>query len=328
MSKPAQFGGDRLYLHPRHPQRLGDPLLPHRPPRRTRASRCPTTWAEYLAAAEALTSGDVKGSVMVGPADRADRLPGRLVHPVHHDGWPDDERQQGRRDAAHQPRQPGRRRGAPEPDRPRARSRPSESASYGFTEALDQFLVGKVAMWPTWSTIAGALFGPDSPVADTVAVAPMPADDGNPRAVRGGWGLGIPANLSQEEKDCAWHILTQITSKDVREVPGPELPDRPEPHLHRGWTRRSSRHCPYIPAAVECHRERPDPGVRQHSRDVRDRRRRSLREINLALSGPRTQRRRWPTLRLPWTRSSSEQATRPSSDPSLGAAHQAAPGRT
>src|SRR4029079_14006204 len=42
----------------------------------------------------------------------------------------------------------------------------------------------------------------------------MPADDGNPRSIRGGWGLGIPANQSQQAKDCAWHILTQITSKE------------------------------------------------------------------------------------------------------------------
>ena len=42
----------------------------------------------------------------------------------------------------------------------------------------------------------------------------MPAEDGNPRSIRGGWGLGIPANQSQEAKDCAWHILTQITSKE------------------------------------------------------------------------------------------------------------------
>ena len=85
---------------------------------------------------------------------------------------------------------------------------------FGFTEATDQFAVGKVAMFPTWSTIAGSLYGPDSLVTDTVAVAPMPADDGNPRSIRGGWGLGIPANQSQEAKDCAWHILTQITSKE------------------------------------------------------------------------------------------------------------------
>ena len=75
---------------------------------------------------------------------------------------------------------------------------PAGVTQYGFTEALDAFAVGKVAMWPAWSTIAGALYGPDSLVADTVAVAPMPADDGNPRGIRGGWGLGIPANLSQD----------------------------------------------------------------------------------------------------------------------------------
>ncbi len=90
---------------------------------------------------------------------------------------------------------------------------PAAVTTYGFTEALDAFQTGKVAMWPAWATIAGALYGPDSPVKDTVAVAPMPADDGHPRAIRGGWGLAIPKNLPQENKDCAWLLLTQITSK-------------------------------------------------------------------------------------------------------------------
>jgi ABC-type glycerol-3-phosphate transport system substrate-binding protein len=40
----------------------------------------------------------------------------------------------------------------------------------------------------------------------------MPADDGNPRAIRGGWGLGIPTNIPQANKDAAWHILTFLTS--------------------------------------------------------------------------------------------------------------------
>jgi ABC-type glycerol-3-phosphate transport system substrate-binding protein len=93
-------------------------------------------------------------------------------------------------------------------------SSPDAVTSYGFTEALDAFSAGRVAMWPAWATIAGALYGPDSGVADKVAVAQMPAEDGMPRGIRGGWGLGIPKNLSQERKDCAWHILTYITSKD------------------------------------------------------------------------------------------------------------------
>ena len=91
---------------------------------------------------------------------------------------------------------------------------PAAVSSYTFTDALDAFSAGKVAMWPAWATIAGALFGPDSGVAGNVAVAQVPADDGNPRGIRGGWGLGIPKNLSQERKDCAWHILTTITAKD------------------------------------------------------------------------------------------------------------------
>ena len=70
-----------------------------------------------------------------------------------------------------------------------------------------------------------------------------------PSVAAGAWAS--PANLPQEQKDCAFHILTYITSKELREAPGPELPDRPQPHLDRRRTRRSSRRCRTSPAAVD-----------------------------------------------------------------------------
>ena len=102
----------------------------------------------------------------------------------------------------------------------------------------------------------------------------MPADDGQtPAAVRGGWGLGIPKNLPAGGKDCAWHVLTYITSAGVRAVPGRcTLPDRPEPQLDR-LDARARRALPYMPVAGRGRRERPDPRDRQHPGDLRDRRR-------------------------------------------------------
>jgi multiple sugar transport system substrate-binding protein len=45
-------------------------------------------------------------------------------------------------------------------------------------------------------------------------VGPVPADAGQtPRSVRGGWGLGIPRNLPDENKDVAYQLLTYVTSK-------------------------------------------------------------------------------------------------------------------
>ena len=207
----GEFGGDTLYLIPGI--HSGSVLLFYRTDLVGGEGQpaVPTTWAEYLAAAEALTTDDVSGSAMVGANDvsnflvdwytRFITMGGELTSGSKADGTL----------AIHL-------------DSPEAIAAlqnmidllpfsPAAVTSYGFTEALDAFSAGRVALWPAWATIAGALYGPDSGVADTVGVAQMPAEDGNPRGIRGGWGLGIPKNLSQERKDCAWHILTYITSK-------------------------------------------------------------------------------------------------------------------
>jgi ABC-type glycerol-3-phosphate transport system substrate-binding protein len=128
-------------------------------------------------------------------------------------------------------------------------SSPEAVTTYGFTEQFNAFLAGKVAMMPFWSTIGGALVAPDSPVKDTVAFAPVPADDGNPRGIRGGWGLGIPKNLPQERKDCAWLILTQITSKafEKHQV----LTHQTDPNrTSTGSDPEITAALPYIPEAV------------------------------------------------------------------------------
>jgi multiple sugar transport system substrate-binding protein len=207
----GEFGGDDLYLIPGiHTDTV---MLFYRKDLLDAAGiEVPTTWDEYVEAAAALTAGDVAGSAMVGANDvsaflvdwysRFQGMGGTLVTGSKGDGTMEVHFDSPEGVAALQnmidllP------------------SSPSAVTTYGFTEALDQFMAGKVAMWPAWTAIAGPLFGPESPVADTVAVALVPADTGEPKTIRGGWGLGIPANLSQEQKDCAYHLLTYITSKD------------------------------------------------------------------------------------------------------------------
>lgn len=208
----GQFGGDDLYLIPGI--HSGSAILFYRADLLEAAGiEVPTTWEEYLTAAEALTDGNVAGSAMIAASGdvsaflvdwytRFITMGGEMVS-----GSKDDGTLRINLDG---------------PEGVAALQNmvdlvpfsPTGVSGFGFTEATDQFAIGNVAMFPTWSTIAGSLYGPDSLVADTVAVAPMPADDGNPRSIRGGWGLGIPANQSQQAKDCAWHILTQITSKE------------------------------------------------------------------------------------------------------------------
>jgi multiple sugar transport system substrate-binding protein len=210
----GQFGGDDLYLIPGI--HSGSAILFYRADLLADAGLdVPTTWAEYLAAAEALTKDGVAGSGMVGSNNfsnfaigwytRFISMGGQLVS-----GSADDGTLQIHVDT---------------PEGVAALQNMIDLVPFSpvgiqgatFGDVLDQFAIGNVAMWPAWSTIAGGLYGPDSLVTDTVAVAPMPADDGNPRAIRGGWGLGIPANLPQEAKDCAWHILTQITSAEFEQ---------------------------------------------------------------------------------------------------------------
>jgi multiple sugar transport system substrate-binding protein len=198
----GQFGGDTLYLIPGI--HSGSVLLFYRSDLLEEAGlEPPATWDEYLSHAEALTTDDVSGSAMVGANDVSNfTMGGELTSGDKNDGTL--------------------RTNLDSPEAVAALQNmidllpysPAAVSAYGFTEALDAFSAGRVAMWPAWATIAGALYGEDSRVADQVAVAQVPSDDGEPRAIRGGWGLGIPANLPQERKDAAWHILTYITSQE------------------------------------------------------------------------------------------------------------------
>lgn len=207
----GEFGGDNLYLIPGI--HSDSAMLFYRKDLLDAAGiEVPKTWDEYLAAAKALTTDEVAGSAMVGANDSSTFLVdwysrflgmgGQLMTGSKNDGTLEIHFDSPEGVAAMQ---------AMIDVLPYS---PAAVTTYGFTEAMDQFMAGKVAMWPAWTAIAGALFGPDSPVSDTVAVALVPSDDGNPRAIRGGWGLGIPKNLPEEQKACAYHLLTYITSKD------------------------------------------------------------------------------------------------------------------
>ena len=129
-------------------------------------------------------------------------------------------------------------------------------------------------------------------------------------SIRGGWGLGIPKNLPQEDKDCAWHILTQITSEDFEKYQVLNYQTDPNRIVDRRRTRRSSRHC----------RTSPRRSPRIESAQI-------LEFANLpqtfeiagddrARDQPRADRARrtppppWPTPRRPSTASSCARATR------------------
>ena len=149
----------------------------------------PTTWAEYLADAEALNQGDVSGTSMVGANDvslflvdwysRFITMGGQLMNgtPATQDFEPNLTSEASVRALQHMI--------------DCAAFSPSGVTSYGFTESVDAFSVGNVGQMICWSTIGGSVFDPElSRVSDTVDVAVLPADEGRPRgpcAAGGAW---------------------------------------------------------------------------------------------------------------------------------------------
>jgi multiple sugar transport system substrate-binding protein len=92
---------------------------------------------------------------------------------------------------------------------------PKNVTQYGFAENVDGFSTGKIAQMIFWATIAGPILDPEkSMVSDKTATGPVPANPGQkPRAIQGGWGLGIPKNVDPAKKAAAWRALTWITNK-------------------------------------------------------------------------------------------------------------------
>jgi multiple sugar transport system substrate-binding protein len=92
---------------------------------------------------------------------------------------------------------------------------PKNVTQYGFADNVDGFSTGRIAQMIFWSTIAGPVFDKDkSLVADKTGTGPVPAGPGQtPRAIQGGWGVGIPKNVDPAKKGAAWRALTWITNK-------------------------------------------------------------------------------------------------------------------
>jgi multiple sugar transport system substrate-binding protein len=92
---------------------------------------------------------------------------------------------------------------------------PKNVTQYGFAENVDGFSTGKIAQMIFWATIAGPILDPEkSTVSDKTGTGPVPANPGQkPRAIQGGWGLGIPKNVDPAKKAAAWRALTWITNK-------------------------------------------------------------------------------------------------------------------
>jgi multiple sugar transport system substrate-binding protein len=209
----GEFGGNKLYLIPGI--HSGSAIMFYRKDLLDAANvAVPRTWEEYLAAAEALNSADVAGNSLIGSGGDVSLF---LVD------WYTRFITMGGQFTSGNKNAKSLTTNLTSPEAVRAlqhmidcvKFAPEAVTGYTMTNTVDQFQTGKVAMMVMWSTIAGAVYGPDSPVKDSVAVAPVPADAGQtPRSIRGGWGLGIPKNLPDANKDAAYHLLTYMTSQE------------------------------------------------------------------------------------------------------------------
>jgi ABC-type glycerol-3-phosphate transport system substrate-binding protein len=204
-----RFGGKTLYLVPG--LHGGSVILFYRKDLLSAAGlRPPTTWAAYLAAAKKLNTGGVAGnSVLAKSGD----VNGPLV-----DWFTRFVNQPGAKLMSGSPQAKNYTPHLTSPQSVKAlqhmvdcvQHAPSGALSYDFTTSVNAFSAGKTAMMLMWSTIAGPVYNAKtSKVAGKVSVAVPP---GGGKAVRGGWGMGIPKNA--KNKDAAWTVITYLTSKE------------------------------------------------------------------------------------------------------------------
>jgi multiple sugar transport system substrate-binding protein len=172
-----------------------------------------TTWDEFHAAAKALHSDEVAGCSFIGANDfslaavdwftRFITTSGRLM-----DGSPQSKDFMPRVTSPEAV-------GALQMMIDMLPYAPANVTRYGFAENVDGFSTGKIAQMIFWSTIAGPVFNADnSMVADKTGTGKVPAAPGQtPRAIQGGWGVGIPKNIDPAKADAAWTALMWVTSK-------------------------------------------------------------------------------------------------------------------
>jgi len=210
-TKTQTFGGPTLYLIPG--LYAGPIIMYYRKDLLSKAGvAVPTTWDEYLAAAQKLNSGGIAGNTMVAKSgdvsmflvdwySRFKGMGGKLMSgsPAAKNFTPQLTSPEGV--AALQNMVDC------------AKASTPAVLSYDFTASTNAFSAGKTAMMCMWSTIAGPIYNPkSSKVAGNVGVALTPGTGANRgRIVRGGWGIGIPKN--SQNKDGAWAVIAYLTSK-------------------------------------------------------------------------------------------------------------------
>ena len=244
--KQKSFGGKTLFLIPG--THGGSSILFYRKDLLKAAGlSVPKTWSQYLAAAKTLNQGDVAGNSMIAKSGDVSMF---LVD------WYTRFTTSGGKLMSGSP--------ATKNFTPRLTSPAAVAAlqhmvncvefasagvqSYDFTASVDAFSTGKTAMMMLWSTIAGTLYNPkSSKVAAQTGAAINPGVGANRgRAVRGGFGLGIPKN--SKVKDAAWTTIAYFTSKSFEQYQTGTYqtdPSRSSTYVNPALVRK----LPYLPVA-------------------------------------------------------------------------------
>ncbi|MGQ9851058.1 MAG: extracellular solute-binding protein [Aggregatilineaceae bacterium] len=95
---------------------------------------------------------------------------------------------------------------------------PPGSTDYWWDQRETAFRSGKVAMMEGWSIARAGYENPEiSSIVGKVDVTVAPVKSGiAPKFGFGGWGIGINADSTSEEQECAWQFIKWLTSPEIQ----------------------------------------------------------------------------------------------------------------
>jgi multiple sugar transport system substrate-binding protein len=95
---------------------------------------------------------------------------------------------------------------------------PPGSTDYWWDQRETAFRNGNVAMMEGWSIARAGYENPEiSSVVGKVDVTTAPVKAGlDPKYGFGGWGIGINADSTPEEQECAWQFIKWLTSEEIQ----------------------------------------------------------------------------------------------------------------
>jgi multiple sugar transport system substrate-binding protein len=95
---------------------------------------------------------------------------------------------------------------------------PAGSTDYWWDQRETAFRNGNVAMMEGWSIARAGYENPEiSTVVGKVDIAAAPVKEGmEPKFGFGGWGIGINADSTPQEQECAWQFIKWLTSPEIQ----------------------------------------------------------------------------------------------------------------